>query len=58
MNNVITERVEQLTYLSSTVKVDGGALQYVIARIKRPNGIFVGLYPLWENKNTLMKIKI
>jgi hypothetical protein len=58
MNNVVTERVEQLTYLGSAVKVDGGALQYVIARIKRPNGIFVELHPLWKNKNTLMKIKI
>lgn len=51
-------RVEQLTYVGSAVTVDEGELQYVIAWIKIPSGIFVELYPLWENKNILMKTKI
>ena len=44
--------------MGSAVTADGGALQYVKARIKRANGIFVELQTLCENKNTLMKTKI
>jgi hypothetical protein len=38
--------------------VDGGAIQYVYAWIKKANGIFVELYPLWMNKNIPMKAKM
>jgi len=58
INKAVVERVEQLTCLGSAVTADGGALQYVKARIKRANGIFVELHTLWKNKNTLMKTKI
>ena len=51
-------RVEQVTCVGNAVTEDGGALQYVKARIKRANGIFVELHTLWKNKNILMKTKI
>jgi len=40
------------------VTVDAGPLQDVKAWIKKANVIFIELYPLWMNKNILMKFKI
>ena len=44
--------------MGCVVTPGGGALQGVKARIKKAIRIFVELYPLWENKNILMKTKI
>jgi len=40
------------------VTVDGAALQDAQAGIKEAKGIFVEMYPLWKNRNELIKIKI
>jgi hypothetical protein len=37
---------------------EGGAFQDVKMQIKKANWIFVGMYPLWKNKNIMMKTKI
>jgi hypothetical protein len=58
VNNVVIERVEQSLYLGSVVTVDGRALQDVKMCIKKENGIFVEIYPLWKNKNVLLMTKI
>ena len=58
INKAVIERVEQLACVGSAVTADGRTLQYVKARIKRANGIFVELHTLCKNKNTLMKTKI
>lgn len=49
--NVVIKIVEQFSYLGGTVKADGAALQGVQARIKKTNGIFVQIYPLWKNND-------
>jgi hypothetical protein len=53
INNVVIEKVEQLTYLGSVVNGDRGTLQDVKAWIKKANGIFIELCPLCKNKNIL-----
>lgn len=50
--------VAQFACRSSIVTVDAGPLQDVKAQIKKANVIFVELYPLWINKNILIKFKI
>ena len=39
------------------IAVDVAALQDVIARIKKANGVFVGLDMLWKDTNTLTNSK-
>jgi hypothetical protein len=58
VNDIVIDRVEQLTFVGSAVTLDGGALQNVQTRVKKAHGIFVELYPLLKNKNILMKTKI
>ena len=50
--------VAQFTCRSYIVTVDARPLQDVKAWIKKVNVIFIELYPLWMNKNILMKFKI
>lgn len=50
--------MEQFTYLSNVVTVDGGALQSVQTRDKKAHRMFVELYPLLKNKSILVKTKI
>ena len=38
-------------YLGSVVSVNGGTEEDVASRIKKANGVFVQLYPVWRNHN-------
>jgi hypothetical protein len=57
INNENTERAERFTYLGSEVTADGGALEDVKTRIKKANGIFIQLYPLWKIRTHLEKLR-
>jgi len=50
--------VAQFMCWSSVVTVDARPLQDFKVQIKKADVIFVELYPLWLNKNILMKFKI
>ena len=47
-----------LPYIGCLVIIDGGALEDIHTHIKKVNGAFVKLYPVWRNKNILLKTKI
>jgi hypothetical protein len=51
VSNVVIKRFEQFRYLGGAVTVDGAALQDLQARIKKANGIFVEMCPLWRNND-------
>jgi hypothetical protein len=44
------EEVKSFTYLGSIVTIDVGALEDVHSHIKKANGDFVELYPVWRIK--------
>jgi len=44
-------------YLGSVVSESGGTEEDVASRIKKANGVFVQLYPVWRNVNILKEIK-
>lgn len=44
------EEVKSFTYLGSIVTIDVEALEDVHIHIKKPNGAFMELYPVWRNK--------
>ena len=46
------------TYLGGIVTTDGAAVEDVNSRIKKANGAFVQLYPVWRNTNILVRTKI
>jgi hypothetical protein len=54
------ENVDSFTYLGSEVTKDGGAVQDVSQRIRKANGAFVQLYPVWKNSrmSTSTKLRI
>ena len=58
INNREVEQVKSFMYLGSIDTVDGGALEVVRNHIKKANGSFVQLYPLWRYKNILVRTKI
>ena len=43
------EDVDSFAYLGGVVTKDGGAMQDVAQRIRKANGAFAQLYPLWKN---------
>jgi hypothetical protein len=45
------EEVDQFCYLGSLVNKQGGASEDVKSRVKKANGAFVQLYPLWRSHN-------
>jgi hypothetical protein len=45
------EEVGSFVYLGSVVSVNGETEQGVASRIKKANGVFVQLYPVWRNHN-------
>jgi len=45
------EEVGFFVYLGSVVSVYGGTEEDVASRIKKANGVFVQLYPVWRNHN-------
>lgn len=44
------EEVKSFTYLGRIVTIDVGALEDVHSHIKKANGAFMELYPVWRNK--------
>jgi hypothetical protein len=53
-----TEDVDGFTYLGSMVAKDGGAVQDVSQRIRKANGAFVQLYPVWKNNRISTRSKL
>ena len=45
-------------YLGSVASVKGGTEEDVASRIKKANGVFVQLYPVWRNHNISKGVKI
>jgi hypothetical protein len=52
------EGVDSFTYLGSVVAKDGGAAQDVSQRIRKANGAFVELYPVWKNSRISTRTKL
>ena len=50
------EQVKCFAYVGSTVSSDGAALEDVCSRIKKANGAFVQLLPVWRSKNISCKV--
>ena len=55
-----TEIVEDgsFVYVGSVVSERGGTEEDVASRIKKANGVFVQLYPVWRNLNISKEVKI
>jgi len=51
------EEVGSFIYLGCVVSVNGGTEEDVASRIKKANGIFVQLHPVWRNHNILKGVK-
>jgi len=45
------EEVGSFVYLGSVVSGSGGTEEDAASRIKKANGVFVQLYPVWRNLN-------
>jgi len=45
-------------YLGSVVSENRETEEDVASRIKKENGVFVQLYPMWRNHNILKRVKI
>jgi len=52
------EEVVSFVYLESVVSVRRGTEEDVASRIKKANGVFVKLYPVWRNLNISQEVKI
>jgi len=52
------EEVGSFVYLGSVVSESGGTEEDVASRIKKANGVFVQLYPVWRNLNIPKEVKI
>jgi hypothetical protein len=52
------EDLDSFTYLSNVVARDGGAMQDVAQRIRKANGAFVQLYPVWKNSIIFTRTKL
>jgi hypothetical protein len=52
------EEVESFVYLGIVVSKTGGTEEDVSSRIKKANGVFVQLYPVWRNHNISKRVKI
>jgi hypothetical protein len=52
------EDVDSFTYFGSVVAKDGGAAQNVSQRIRKANGAFVQLYPVWKNSRIYTRTKL
>jgi hypothetical protein len=51
------EKVGSFIYLGSVVSVNGGREEDVASSIKKVNGVFVQLYPLWRNHSISKELK-
>jgi hypothetical protein len=52
------EEAESFVYLGSVVSKTRGTEEDVSSRIKKANGVFVQLYPIWRNHNISKRVKI
>ena len=52
------EDVDIFIYLGSMVAKDGGVAQDVSQRIRKANGAFVQLYPVWKNSRISTRTKL
>lgn len=52
------EQVDSFTYLGSIVTSDGGSEEDFRVRIRKANGEFIKLCPIWKNKIISNKTKI
>jgi len=52
------EEVGSFVYLGSAVSESGGPEKDVASRIKKANGVFVQLYPVWRNINISKEVKM
>jgi hypothetical protein len=52
------EEVGSSVYPGSVVLESGGTEEDVASRMKKANGVFVQLYPVWENLNISKEVKI
>ena len=52
------EEVGSFAYLGSVVSESGGTEEIVASRIKKANGVFVQLYPVWRNINISKEVKM
>jgi hypothetical protein len=53
-----TEEVGSYVYVRSVVSMNGGTEEDVASRIKKANGVFVQLYPVWRNHNISKRVKM
>ena len=51
LGNTEIEEVRSFVYLGSVVSENGRTEEDVGSRIKKENGVFVQLYPVWRNHN-------
>jgi hypothetical protein len=58
VENTEIEEVGSFVYLGSLVSDNGGTVEDVASRIKKENGVFVQLYPVWRNRNISKRVKI
>jgi len=58
LGNTEIEEVRSFVYLGSVVSENGGTEEDVASRIKKENGVFVQLYPVWRNHNISKRVKI
>ena len=58
LGEVEIEEVGSFVYLGSVVSERRGTEEGVASRIKKANGVFVQLYPVWRNLNISKEVKI
>jgi hypothetical protein len=56
--NIYDMEVEPFTYLKSIATKYGGANEGVRSRIRKANGAFIQLYPVWRNRNISKRTKL
>jgi hypothetical protein len=52
------EDMDSFTYLGSMVAKDGGAVQDILQQIRKANGAFIQLYPVWKNNRISTRTKL
>ena len=52
------EETGYFVYVGSVMSEKGGTEEDVASRIKKVNGVFVQLYPMWRNHNISKGVKI
>jgi len=52
------EEVGSFVYLGSVMSESGGTEEDVASKIKKANGVFVQLYPVWRNLNISKEVKL